>query len=217
MDANGKGKRRGEEEEARPAVEGVEPEAAEEEEELIAAGPSVWRKVHVRIEGVSPLLMHKFPMVPIEALEKKDPAEQAEYAAYRDGDNQLFIPGQAVQRGLIGGAAYSKGKGRGSLARIAAACLLVTPDQLLLGTTKYEVDARPVVVPATKGRVLRYRPRLDKWACEFNLEWDERLLNETQARRIVDDLGARVGLLDFRPEKRGPFGRFMVTHWERVA
>jgi len=30
----------------------------------------------------------------------------------------------------------------------------------------------------------------------------------------VDDTGQRVGLLDFRPEKKGPFGRFVVTRWD---
>jgi hypothetical protein len=33
----------------------------------------------------------------------------------------------------------------------------------------------------------------------------------------VDDAGQRVGALDFRPEKKGAFGRFVVTHWEKVS
>lgn len=36
------------------------------------------------------------------------------------------------------------------------------------------------------------------------------------ASRIVDDCGTRVGLLDFRPERKGPFGRFVVTKWESM-
>jgi len=33
-------------------------------------------------------------------------------------------------------------------------------------------------------------------------------------RHIVDDAGSRVGLLDFRPERKGPFGRFIVIEWK---
>ena len=160
--------------------------------------------------------MHAYPLVPIEALEKKSAAEQAEYAAYRDPQTQeLYLPGPALQRAFVSGAAYSKGKGRGNLSRVAAACLLVTPERISLGTKTYAVDTRPVVVPATKGRVLRHRPRIDKWSCSLELEFDENLLTPGQLRRIVDDTGSRVGVLDFRPEKRGPFGRFMVTFWEQ--
>ena len=172
------------------------------------------KKVTVTLKGISPLLMHAFPLVPIEAIEKKTPQEQAELAAYRDGHRELFIPGVNVQRALVAAAAFSKGKGRASLQKQAAACIIVTPEHLLLGTKEFAIDTRPVVVPATKGRVLRHRPRLDAWGCEFTIEYDDNLLKATEIRRIVDDMCQRVGLLDFRPEKKGPFGRCMVTTWK---
>lgn len=174
------------------------------------------KAISVSIEGLSALLMHAYPLVPVEAIEKKSPAEQAELAAYRDPQTKfLYVPGPALQRAFVSGASYSKGKGRGNLSRSAAACLLVSPERVSLGTKDYEIDTRPVVVPATKGRILRHRPRLDKWKCEFQIDFDENLLTENQVRRIVDDTGSRVGLLDFRPEKRGPFGRFTVVNWTR--
>ena len=37
---------------------------------------------------------------------------------------------------------------------------------------------------------------------------------QNELRQVVDDAGSRCGLLDFRPEKKGPFGRFMVTSWQ---
>jgi len=173
------------------------------------------KSIECRIEGISPLLMHAYPMVPIEALEKKTLQEQAEYSAYRiPGSRELYIPGTALQRALVGGASYSKGKGRGSLAKPAAACLLVNSEYLGLGMEEYEIDSRPVVIPATKGRVLRHRPRLSKWGVNFTLEYDDTLLTPDQVRKIVDDTGKNVGLLDFRPEKKGPFGRFQVVLWK---
>ena len=171
--------------------------------------------IEVEIQGVSPLLMHKFPMMEIEGLQKMSPERQAEHAAYRDVEtNQLFIPGVALQRCLVAGATYQKGKGRSTLQKPVAACLFITPPKLLLGAEKFEIDSQPVVIPATKGRIIRHRPRLDKWSAKFSLEYDETLLTDTQVRAVVDSSGSRVGILDFRPEKKGPFGRFMVTLWD---
>jgi hypothetical protein len=172
--------------------------------------------ITVEIRGVSPLLMHAFPLAPIEGHDKKSAAEQAELAAYRmPVSRELYVPATAIQRCLVAGATYSKGKNRASLQKVVAACVLIGPDEYRsLGTTEYAIDSRPVVIAATKGRVLRHRPRLDAWRCEFQLEFDETLLTETQMRRVVDDSGSRVGLLDFRPERKGPFGRFSVTAWK---
>jgi hypothetical protein len=169
----------------------------------------------VTMKGITALLMHSYPMVPIDALEKKSPQEQAEYAAYRDPETaELYIPGVAVQRALVASAAFSKGKGRATLQKPVAACLFVNPERISTGQKEYKIDARPVVIPATKGRIMRFRPRLDNWEISFQLQWDDTLLKELEVRQVVDHMGSRVGLLDFRPEKKGPFGRSIVTRWE---
>ncbi len=173
-------------------------------------------KVSVQIKGISPLLMHAYPLNPIEAIDKKPIEEQAEYSAYRDPeDGLLFIPGVNIQRCLIAAAVYQKGKNRASLQKVVAACVLIDPERCSLGVKDYEIDVRGVVVPATKGRILRYRPRLDNWSVEFDVTFDSDLLTESQMRRVIDDAGSRVGLLDFRPERKGPFGRFIVTEWKK--
>lgn len=173
------------------------------------------RKIDVTIKGISPLLMNRFPLEPITAMAKMSPAEQAEIAAYRDAaTGELFIPAVAFQRCLIAGAAYSKGKGRASLQKPVSACVLVTPEKSLLGTKTFGLDSRPVVIAATKGRIVRHRPRLDDWFAIFTVEYDSDLLKESELREVVDNSGSRVGLLDFRPERKGMYGRFMVTSWD---
>lgn len=173
-------------------------------------------KAKVTIEGTSALMMKRYPEVPIEGFEKKTPKEQAEISSYRiPGSKELYIPGVAVQRALTKAAAYSKGRGRASLQKVAAACLMVEPEYIGLGTDKYVVDSRPVVVPATKGRIMRHRPRIDKWKVSFKLEWDETLMDEPQIKRIVEDMGKRVGLLEFRPACNGPYGRSKVVKFIR--
>lgn len=173
-------------------------------------------KVDVTIKGVSPLLMHRFPLGEAEGFEKWPPEKQAEWAAYRDeSSGMLFVPGTNVYRALVSSASFSKGKGRGNLSRLVAGALLVSPEVISLGVKDYAIDTRIVTNPVTRGRHPRVRPRLDAWALSFTLEWDEAgaLLSPKQIREIVDTAGTRVGLLDYRPEKKGPFGRFMVTSW----
>ena len=173
------------------------------------------KTVQISIKGSSPLLMHAYPMEMPEAMDKKTVADQAEIAAYRDPDtHRLYLPGVAVQRCFVVAAAYSKGKGRASLQKNAAACFLVDPERIDLGVKDYKIDSRPVVIAATKGRIVRHRPRIDVWEVTFTLEFDDTLLKEEEVRRIVDDAGKRVGLLDFRPAKNGPFGKFFVTKWK---
>lgn len=175
------------------------------------------QKVRVDMKGKTALLMHKFPMVEIEAIEKKSKEDQAEISAYRDEKSgNLYIPGLNIQRALVAGATYSKGKGRSSLQKQVAACVMVEPEYVDLGIKEYKIDSRPIVVPATKGRIIRHRPRIDDWGASFFVEYDDSLLTEAQLRKVIDDTLERVGLLDFRPEKKGPFGRAMVTKWERV-
>ena len=173
------------------------------------------KSTEITIKGIAPLLMHAYPLLEMEAPQTKTKEELAEHAAYRDPETgRLYLPGVAVGRALISAAGDSKGKGRASLAMVAAAGLLVSPERIDLGAKSYIIDSRWAVIPATRGRVMRHRPRLDSWQASFTLEWDDALMSEKQARQIVDDCGARVGVLDFRPEKKGPFGRFVVTKWD---
>jgi hypothetical protein len=171
------------------------------------------KQVRVRIRGISPLLMHRFPLEPVEALEKRPPEEQARIALY-EKDGIPYVPGVNIQRALIAGATFSKGKGRGTLEKAAAAGLFVDDHYVWVKPPTWVIDARPVVISSTRGRIIRYRPRFDEWELEFRISYDETLLSEVQVRRIVDDTGQRVGLLDFRPAKKGWFGRFVVTLWE---
>lgn len=166
------------------------------------------------LKSLSPLLMHKYPMIELEAADKKTPEENAEYVAYRTPDGELYIPGINIQRALIAGASYIKGKGRSTMQKPVAACVMILPEYALLGRREYTIDARPVVIPATKGRIIRYRPRLDEWQVTIEIEYDDKLMTEAELRRVVDETGSRVGLLDFRPERKGPFGRFFVVEWK---
>lgn len=58
------------------------------------------------------------------------------------------------------------------------------------------------------------RPRFDTWAFNVTVEFDEGEINEGKVKELFRRAGTAIGLADFRPSCRGPFGRFEVKKWE---
>lgn len=86
-------------------------------------------------------------------------------------------------------------------------------------TTKGHGEDRtpcPFVVLVPKGRILRHRPMFDEWCVDFQIQIDTDLVGERLVRDILADAGKLVGIGDFRPARKGPYGRFTVTSWEKV-
>lgn len=77
----------------------------------------------------------------------------------------------------------------------------------------FEVDSRPVVIPSTKGRIMRHRPKIEKWQAEIPLEIDTGVLPVATIHQLLEEGGRRIGIGDYRPEKTGPYGRFAVVSW----
>lgn len=182
--------------------------------------------INVTIEGVSPLLMNRFTEAAelavsggtsrVQVGKKGTPREQAEPKLYRDAKGQLFIPGPNIFSCLIAAGTFHKaGKSKVTTARtsLVPAGLAVLELACLLGTSKWEVDSRSVVIPSTGGRIMCHRPRLDEWHTTFTLDLDTEMFAPKFARQLVDDAGKKIGLGDFRPQRKGPFGRFVVKQW----
>jgi hypothetical protein len=147
--------------------------------------------------------------------------EQAEACAYRHQDGTLFVPGTWFSRAMIGAGSYYKQRGsRKSLMYLVPAAVFVMTDAITLTDNEghqvkdFEVDARPVTIPATKGRIMRFRPKIEIWHARIPMEIDTDIIPVEQAHQLLEDAGRRQGVGDFRPEKRGPFGRFMITGWD---
>lgn len=183
--------------------------------------------IKVGIAGLTPLIMNRFDdhaevqvtagtRASIRGM-KETPREQAKRKAYMDGDGMLFIPGPNIFACLVAAGQFHK-SGRVKLtthkSSLIPAGLIIVDHVCSLGTDHWEVDARSVVIPATQGRVMAYRPRLDEWKTSFTIDLDIDMFSPNFVRLLVDDAGKKIGLGDFRPSRRGPFGRFVVTSWE---
>jgi hypothetical protein len=180
----------------------------------------------VKIEGISPLLMHRFSdkkQGEVEggtsaSIPMGDREKDAEEAAYRlpdkDGKGELYTPAEHIERAMFHAAKYFK-IGKKSAAGIVPASIFVQERAISHHRTDYIVDSRSVVIPATKGRVVRHRPRLDQWNLSFHLEVDETILKQELVSDILATAGKKIGIGDFRPTKGGSFGRFIVTEFKK--
>lgn len=192
--------------------------------------------VNVTIQGIerSALLMHRFSEAAQAAvssttrkaqIKNQSPRDAAEEAAYRNDDGTLWLPGPAISSMLREAGSSHKQRGtRKSLKWIVPAAAIMADDRIPLFNTKtgksrkplkdFEVDSRPVVIPATKGRIMRHRPRLDEWSADFTIEIDEEVLDVDTIQTLLTEGGRRIGVGDFRPSCGGSFGRFLIKHWK---
>lgn len=150
------------------------------------------------------------------AIPKNDPEAAAERAAYRLPTRELYQPADHIERSFVQAAGLHK-IGKRSAKSVAGAAVCISPREIPHGLREYVVDSRRVVIAATKGAVVRHRPRLDSWRLTFTLDLDDELIHPRLAEQILIDAGKRIGIGDFRPAKGGPFGRFTVTAFEEIS
>lgn len=183
-------------------------------------------KIKVEISGVSPLLMNRFTeeneikvssgISRVSHGDKGTPREQATKKAYIDSEGNLYLPGQIIYAAIIeAGKFHKSGKSKITTTKssLVPAGIFIEDMICPFHTKDFEVDSRSVVIPATGGRVMAHRPRLDDWKLNFTLEVDDKMFDEKTVRLLVDDAGSKCGLGDFRPNRKGTFGRFKVTGW----
>lgn len=68
----------------------------------------------------------------------------------------------------------------------------------------------------TKGRMVVERPRFDEWTCKFEIVSDIDDLPEERIKEIIDFAGMYVGVGDWRPAKKGKYGKFIVTEFKAI-
>lgn len=187
--------------------------------------------IQVQIQGTQPLLQHRFSedaeaaqSTRKQLIKSETPREAAQKVAYIAPDGTHYFPGAAISRAIREAGSNHKSRGsRKSLKFVVPSALRVPHDtiQLVNGDGKtpirdFEVDSRPVVIPSTKGRVMRHRPRHDKWGAIFTLCIDETILPLDVIHQLLTEAGTQLGIGDFRPEKGGPFGTFQIVLWKQI-
>ena len=188
-------------------------------------------EINITIVGTTPLICNRFTDEAADAATKGTrgssaaadrgtPLEIAETKLYKGLNGKPMIPQPNLLRCLVEGGRFHKaGKTQltTSKSSIMYSCLDIHGAEVEIHHNEpWRVDTRAVRIPSTGGRILAHRPMFDDWSLTFTAELDTSILSEKLLRAIVDDAGKRVGLGDFRPATKGPFGRFCVNHWEVV-
>lgn len=186
-------------------------------------------QIAIRIEGTTALLLNKFTDAAAiaatsgsrgssAASERGTPQEVAQSKLYTGLAGNLIIPQPNLLRCIVDGGRFHKvGKSQVTTreSSMMYSCINIEAAEILIEHKQpWRVDTRAVVIPSTKGRILTHRPMFDDWALDFQLELDTTILGPKLLRMIIDDAGKRIGLGDFRPARKGPYGRFVVTEWQ---
>ena len=181
-------------------------------------------KIKAKIQGTTPLLMNRFSgdgdRTSKAIRPNGDPRKDAARKLYADEAGNLFVPAVNVFSCLIAAGRFHKaGKNKLTTQRTSLIPAGMSIEQLIcpLETKDWSVDSRAVVNPATGGRMICHRPMLEKWSLSFTLEIDAEMFSLDLAERLLIDAGKRIGLGDFRPERKGPFGKFDVLEFKEVA
>lgn len=191
------------------------------------------KNLKVTWKGTTPLIMHSCqcvnPLHPISKEMKKYTSKKKktdedlvtisdlewEAGAYWKDGLGLYIPAENVEATLVnGGKAFKRGTDVQKYVNVTDLYIPfdygenLTKEQLI---HNYEYrDTRAMTV--NRAKIMRTRPRFDKWQITFNLMYDETKMDLDTIVNILEYAGSYVGLCDSRPK----YGKF-VSVVEEVA
>lgn len=176
----------------------------------------------VSVKGISPYIMNRPDLMDISNKSKERLAgedilkHQFETKQYRNAAGKLYMPYTHIQGSLIeaGKKVKVKGQGKATYSKIVGYAVRVEPYEILHKKTKLEKFIVLAVNPNTKGRNPLCRPMLREWEVDFHIDYDEDEIPEEVLKTILDTAGKKVGVGDWRPQKKGPYGRFIVTEFK---
>lgn len=186
--------------------------------------------VNVQVEGIAPLMQHRFPMPDFADLSKGgkkstgeiDRTQEWRDYLYADSEGNIYQPATHFDGCLVKAAAGYKIQGaRGKTYKdLFRGNVFTSPDTILHGVKVPEnldadadkplyLDVRPVVVQ--RARVVRIRPCFKPgWKLDFEITVLDDQIPPNVLQEVLSLAGRTVGIGDFRPR----FGRFMVTRFE---
>lgn len=180
-------------------------------------------KFDVAIKGISPILFHRFSEEKLTNVKKKsgdsklteeEKKERAKEYLYYDSKKKICSPSSHIEGTMVKAASEIKlsGSGKKTYKDLIKATCFVFPEYIPHKNQKWEVDSRSVVNPSTGGRSMCYRPRLDDWELNFELQINDDRADEHAIKQILEIAGLQRGIGAYRPR----FGRFEITKFKKV-
>lgn len=193
----------------------------------------------ITIRGISPIMTNRMTQEQLEGLRDKTkkkaksaaalPAQtEAEQKIYYNADKEPVIPKENLMSCLIEAGKFIRLDGKRQL---STKDTTIVPGILWLeglsfpilkpngadpshwGLAEWKYDMRQGRNPNGGEAVCIVRPRWDEWALRFDALMETEELSENAFRQLFDYAGRRIGLCDFRTERKGFFGQFVVDVW----
>ena len=181
------------------------------------------KKYKVVIEGISPLIMNRpSAMIGDISKDKKPFNDKAEEMAnsklYANPKGELYQPSTHIYGSLIEAGKHKKvvGKGKATYSKIVGYAVQVEPFEIQHKKQDWEIFSILAVNPTTKGRNLLHRPMLKNWELQFDVLFDESEIDPSIMKELLDIAGRIAGIGDWRPQKKGAYGKFHVKSWEEI-
>lgn len=173
------------------------------------------KKYEVTITGSTPLLHHRFIGGDVKETTKKkaetSKENKVEDTLYQLPDGTIYQPADCIKQAVIeAGKAFKRG--RSNMTKQFASFIMIAPEAIPHNNQEWETDRRPVVIPSTRGRVMRNRAKFEKWSLTFEVTvLDDNELDEKTLHDALEYAGHFIGIGDYRPQKKGMYGRFIVS------
>lgn len=186
--------------------------------------------INVRVEGVTPLLMNRMSEAQLlrihrrlKAPKSKNnevlPRDEALEKLHTTGKGVPCVPAEMLLAALVEAGRYVRLDGKRQLSTakssLVPGVLTILTARMPIAPGDWEVDIRQGRNPNGGEGVCLIRPRFDAWAFDAEFVFDAEAIGEKQTRELWDIALSRVGLGDFRPARKGPFGRSIVKCWEQ--
>lgn len=185
------------------------------------------KTLRITWKGLTPLIMHSCkcvnPLHPISIEMKKYTSKRKkteedliaisnlewEAGAYWEDGIGLYIPAENIEATIQNGAkAIKKGK---DIEKYCDVKDLYNKLDYYENLPKEELIARPEyrdvrVMTVQRAKILRTRPRFDKWKVTFDMMYDDSKIDIHTIKQSIEYAGAYVGLCDSRPK----YGKFVA-------
>jgi hypothetical protein len=135
---------------------------------------------------------------------------------------QLFIPSDALREaGIIAAKSFrdSTRRGNATMEQRFGASVFLSSERFLLETPEgkavtsadedWTVYTKRAVVQGQG--IMRSRALIRDWTATAEFEYDDETMDPPMIAMIIRQAGKFPGLLDYRPGKKGPFGRFALA------
>ena len=183
-------------------------------------------RIRVHLLGTTPMIMHKFShkawhelLFPQEEKNKAakastlkhDPLQEFRQCCYTNRDASeptlLHYPAGAFSKAIASAALDIPGAKKAQILRLVS----ITSTQVNVhGIPMLGMD---MVRSGGMDRVpdVRTRAYFPEWTCDLEIEFATSLIGSNQIINLLAAAGVIVGLGDYRPQKGGQFGKFVVA------